>query len=98
MTIDKILNGDTLTIAIGGSLDTMTAPELENEIRTGLDGVDELVMDFANLDYISSAGLRVLLTAHKIMMGCNGMKIIHVNELVDEVFEVTGFKDVLTIE
>lgn len=98
MTINKQQNGSTLTIAVEGRLDTTTAPDLEKEIKTGLDGVTELIMDFEKLDYISSAGLRVLLSAQKLMSKQGSMKVIHVSELVMEVFEVTGFTDILTIE
>ena len=86
------------TVTVDGKLTVQTAPDLETAINEIDPQVTNLDIDLANVDYISSAGLRVLLTAHKMMMGRNGMKIIHVNELVDEVFEVTGFKDVLTIE
>jgi len=96
MTIKKTLNGKDLTIALEGRLDTMTAPELEKELQSSLDGVNTLTMDFSGLDYISSAGLRVLLSAHKRLSGAGGMKITHVNEIVSEVFEVTGFADILT--
>ena len=98
MKIKKDQNGSTLTIALEGRLDTTTAPELEKEIKSSLDGVTELVMDFAKLDYISSAGLRVLLSAQKKMTKQGSMKVIHANEMVMEVFEVTGFADILTIE
>ena len=98
MTIKKNLNGSTLCIALEGRLDTTTAPELENELKVSLNGVTELILDFEKLDYISSAGLRVLLSAQKIMTKQGSMKIIHVNEMVMEVFEVTGFADILTIE
>ena len=98
MTINKNKSGSTLTIALEGRLDTTTAPDLEKEIKVSLDGVTELVMDFTKLDYISSAGLRVLLSAHKAMSKLGGMKVIHVSEIVAEVFEVTGFVDILTIE
>ena len=98
MTIEKKLNGTALEIALEGRLDTMTAPELEAELKESMDGADSLVLDFSKLEYISSAGLRVLLSAHKIMSGKGGMKITHVNEIVQEVFEVTGFADILTIE
>ena len=98
MTITKTVEGSTLNIALEGRLDTTTAPELENELKASMPGASELVMDFAKLDYISSAGLRVLLSAHKTMMKQGGMKVIHVNELVMEVFEVTGFSDILDIE
>ena len=98
MTIHKNLNGTTLEIAPEGRLDTMTAPELEAELGKSLDGADSLVMNLEKLEYISSAGLRVLLAAHKQMAGKGGMKVIHVNEIVQEVFEVTGFCDILNIE
>ena len=98
MTISKELNGSTLNIALEGRLDTMTAPELEAELKQSLDSADSLVLDFSKLDYISSAGLRVLLSAHKTMSGKDGMKVVNVNEIVQEVFEVTGFADILTIE
>ena len=98
MTINKNKSGSTLTIALEGRLDTTTAPDLEKEIKVSLDGVTELVMDFTKLDYISSAGLRVLLSAHKAMSKQGAMKVTNVNEMVMEVFEVTGFTDILTIE
>ena len=97
MKINKPLNGSALTLAVEGRLDTTTAPELEQEIKA-LDGVETLTMDFAGLDYISSAGLRVLLSAQKQMSKRGGMKVVNVSELVMEVFEVTGFSDILTIE
>ena len=98
MTINKQRNGTALTLAPVGRLDTTTASELEKEVRTGLDGVTELTMDFAGLEYISSAGLRVLLAAQKAMSRQGTMKVIHVSEMVMEVLEVTGFSDILTIE
>ena len=98
MTIEKKTNGTALEIALEGRLDTMTAPELEAELSQSLGGADSLVLDFSKLDYISSAGLRVLLSAHKAMSARGGMKVTHVNEIVQEVFEVTGFADILTIE
>ncbi|MBO4926230.1 MAG: STAS domain-containing protein [Clostridia bacterium] len=98
MTISKTLNGSALTLALEGRLDTMTAPELEKELNASLNAVDSLTLDFEKLEYISSAGLRVLLTAHKVMSGKGGMKITNVNEIVSEVFEVTGFCDILEIE
>ena len=97
MTISKKQDGAHLDIALEGRLDTMTAPELEAELKASLNGMDSLTLDFAKLDYISSAGLRVLLYAHKMMGGKGGMKVIHVNEIVAEVFEVTGFSDILNI-
>ncbi len=98
MTINKNWNDKALTIELEGRLDTMTAPELETELSGSLSGADSLIMDFSKLDYISSAGLRVLLSAHKAMSAKGGMKVTHVNEIVQEVFEVTGFADILTIE
>ena len=98
MTINRNLNGSTLTIALEGRLDTTTAPELEKELKTSMDDAEELVLDFAGLDSISSAGLRVLLSAHKAMSGKGGMTVRNANEIVQEVFDVTGFADILTIE
>ena len=98
MTITKKQNGNELVISLEGRLDTMTAPELEAELNKDLNGVDSLVLDFDKLAYISSAGLRVLLSAHKTMASRGGMKLINVNDIVQEVFEVTGFADILTIE
>lgn len=97
MTITKNQNGAALTLAIEGRLDTITAPELEAELRKELENVTELTLDFSKLDYISSAGLRVLLSTQKIMSRVGSMKITGVNETVNEVFEVTGFSDILTI-
>ena len=98
MTITKKQNGSTLELALAGRLDTMTAPELEAALSKDMGGADELILDFSKLDYISSAGLRVLLSAHKAMLSKEGMKVINVNDIVQEVFEVTGFADILTIE
>ena len=98
MTITKTQNGTALTVALEGRLDTTTAPDLEKALRDSLDGVTNLTLDFTRLEYISSAGLRVLLSTHKAMAGKGGMKVTHVNEIVNEVFEVTGFADILTIE
>ena len=98
MNIIRNQSDGILTIALEGRLDTTTAPELEQEIKSSPDGVTELVMDFAGLDYISSAGLRVLLSAQKKMSKQGSMKVIHANEMVREVFDVTGFSDILDIE
>ena len=98
MTITKTQNGTALTVALEGRLDTTTAPDLEKALRDSLNGVTNLTLDFTRLEYISSAGLRVLLSTHKAMAGKGGMKVTHVNEIVNEVFEVTGFADILTIE
>ena len=98
MTITKKTDGTALEIALEGRLDTMTSPELEEELKQSYEGADSLTLDLSKLDYISSAGLRVLLSAHKVMSAKGGMKVKHVNEVVQEVFEVTGFADILTIE
>jgi len=98
MTIEKIANGTELTITLAGRLDTTTAPELEAVLKESYAGVEKLVLDFAKLEYISSAGLRVLLGAQKIMNKQGEMVIRNVNETIDEIFEITGFADVLTIE
>ena len=98
MKIEKKLNEKTLVIEPEGRLDTTTAPQLEAELKNSLDGVTELVFDLGALEYISSAGLRVLLSAYKTMRGQGSMKITNANELVKEVFEVTGFSDFLPIE
>lgn len=97
MKISKTQSEKELTIALEGRLDTVTAPELEKELKDTLDQADSLTLDFSGLEYISSAGLRVMLSAHKAMQGKGGMKIIHVNEIVREVFDVTGFSDILHI-
>ena len=98
MTIEKNLNGTELTIALTGRMDTLTAPQLEEELKTSLPGVESLALDFANLEYLSSAGLRVLLAAQKIMNKQGKMVVRHVNETIAEIFDVTGFCDILTIE
>lgn len=98
MKIIKNMSGSNLEIALEGRLNTTTAPELEKELQTSLGSVTELTLDFAKLEYISSAGLRVLLSAHKAMSKKGGMKLTNVNEVVAEVFDVTGFADILTIE
>ena len=98
MNIKKKKDGNTLTAVISGRIDTSTAPKADAEINGSLDGAESLVLDFTNVDYISSAGLRVLLSAQKAMITKDGMKIRNVNEIVREVFDVTGFADILTIE
>ena len=98
MTIAKKQDGKHLEIALTGRLDTMTAPELEKELNASLDAANALTLDMTNLEYVSSAGLRVLLSAHKAMSAKGGMKVTHVNEIVREVFDVTGFSDILTVE
>ena len=98
MNIEQKKNGDALTLALEGRLDTMTAPQLEAALKTVLDGVKELTFDLEKLEYISSAGLRVLLGAQKTMNKQGAMKVKHANEMILEIFEVTGFSDILTIE
>ena len=98
MIINKKQDGSALVVALEGRLDTTTAPELEQELKSSLDGITDLTLDMTKLDYISSAGLRVLLSAHKIMLKQGKMKVTNASEIVREVFEVTGFSDILTIE
>ena len=98
MTIEKNLNSTELTVTIAGRLDTTTAPELEATFKESLAGVTKLVLDFASLEYLSSAGLRVILQAQKTMNKQGEMIIKNVNKTINEIFEVTGFIDILTIE
>ena len=98
MTINKNLDGNKLEIALEGRLDTVTAPSLEEEIKSSIDGIKELVFDLKDLVYVSSAGLRVLLSAQKTMNKQGTMTIKNANEEVMEIFEVTGFIDILNIE
>ena len=98
MNITENKNGNQLCLSLEGRLDTTTAPELEKVIKSSLDGVTELTIDMSSLDYLSSAGLRILLGAQKTMNKQGGMKVTHVNDTIMEIFEVTGFVDILTIE
>ncbi len=98
MTINKIANGSELTIALDGRLDTTTAPQLDDELKTALAGVTKLDFDLSKLEYISSAGLRVLLSAQKAMNKQGEMVVKNVSDEIKEIFEVTGFVDILTIE
>lgn len=98
MEIKKISDGAELTIALEGRLDTTTAPQLEAEIKECLNGVTDLTFDFSKLDYISSAGLRVILTAQKTMNKQGEMALTNVNQTIQEVLDVTGFNDILTIK
>ena len=98
LTIKKTADGSTLNVALEGRLDTSTSPQLEEELKGSLDGVTSLVFGLEKLEYISSAGLRVLLSAQKIMNQQGSMKLLHVNDVINEIFEVTGFSDILTIE
>ncbi|MBQ7599617.1 MAG: STAS domain-containing protein [Clostridia bacterium] len=98
MTITKKLDGTNLTVSLEGRLDTTTAPELEEELKTALDDVTELTVDMAKLDYISSAGLRVMLSTQKRMNRQGSMVVTNVSDVLMEIFEVTGFDSILTIK
>ena len=98
LNIKKEANGENLTVMLEGRLDTVTAPELDSELKPALKGVSSLVFDFKGLEYISSAGLRVLLSAHKIMLNQGTMVVRNASEEIMEIFDVTGFSDVLNIE
>ena len=98
MTIEKTITGTAAALKIVGRLDTTTAPELEATIDGCIVGIKELVLDCSALEYVSSAGLRVILKAQKLMNAQGNMKLTHVNETIMEVFDITGFADILTIE
>lgn len=98
MTIEKQLNGASAILIVSGRLDTQTAPELEKELNATVAGLKDLTFDMAGLEYISSAGLRVILKAQKIMNAQGSMKLVGVNDSIMEVFDITGFLDILTIE
>ncbi len=98
MNIKTKTENSKLSVSISGRIDTVTAPEFDSQVKSKLDGISELVLDFANVNYISSAGLRVLLMLQKKMNKQGSMKLINVNETIVDVFEVTGFSDILTIE
>ena len=98
MKINKNKNGTKLTFEIAGRVDTSTAPQLESAIKEEISGVKELVFDMDKVEYISSAGLRVLLSSQKTMNNQGTMKLININNEIMEIFEVTGFTDILTIE
>ncbi len=98
MDIKKVLDNDTLTVKIDGRIDTTTAPVLGDSLSESYDSCKNLIFDFAGVDYISSAGLRILLSAQKIMSKKGEMKLINVSSDIMDIFEVTGFQDILTIE
>ena len=98
LNITKNVDGTALTIVLEGRLDTVTSPSLESELKSSLDGVEDLVFDMDKLQYISSAGLRVLLSAQKVMNKQGKMFIRNVCPEIKEIFDVTGFADILTIE
>ena len=98
MNVNKKLNGSVLEVAVEGRIDTTTAPKLEAELKESCPDAESVVLDFAAVDYISSAGLRVLLSVQKLMSKRGGMKLTHVSDDIMEIFEVTGFNEILTIE
>ena len=98
MTIEKKIENDGAVLAVSGRLDTVTAPALEAALDEIFGNIKALILDFSELEYISSAGLRVILKAQKAMTGKGSMKLIGVNDNIREVFEITGFTDILTIE
>ncbi|MBO4460962.1 MAG: STAS domain-containing protein [Clostridiales bacterium] len=98
LNINKNIEGNKALYQLEGRLDTVTSPDLENALKENIESLEELVLDFANLEYISSAGLRVLLAAHKIVSKNGQMKLTNVNSTIMEIFDVTGFSDILTIE
>lgn len=98
MTINKTKNGNILNVSVDGRVDTSTAPEFETAVKSDIEGVTELNIDFSKLSYISSAGLRCLLSLQKIMNTQGSLTITGVNETVSEIFEVTGFSEILTIK
>ena len=98
MTIEKKFNGESLTLVLSGRLDTTTAPDLEKEIQESTRGVKSLTLDFKNLEYISSAGLRVVLGAQKLMSKQGQMNLINVSDAIKDIFEMTGFSEILNIE
>lgn len=98
MNINKIQNGSELTIELEGRLDTVSAPSLEAELKKDINGMQTLIFDFAKLEYLSSAGLRVLLASQKVMNRQGEMRIRNVNSTISDIFEVTGFSEILTVE
>ena len=98
LNIAKTIEEGKAAFALEGRLDTVTAPDLERELKAALEGVSELTMDLEKLEYVSSAGLRVLLSAQKVMNKQGKMKLVNVSDTIMEIFEVTGFSDILTIE
>ena len=98
LDIQKNLDGSKLEFVLDGRLDTITAPQLEEEIKASLDGITDLIFNFSGLTYVSSAGLRVLLSSQKTMNEKGRMVVKNVSEEIQEIFDVTGFSDILTIE
>ncbi len=97
MTITTSKDGTKVTFALEGRLDTLTSPDFENETKANIADAEKVVVDFAKLDYISSAGLRVLLNLHKTMAAKQGLTLVNVSESIMDIFDVTGFKDILDI-
>ena len=97
LNIQKTIENEAAVVSLEGRLDTVTAPELEKTLQELLPGLTALTLDFAKLDYISSAGLRVLLSAQKVMNKQGSMTITHVNDAITEIFDITGFSDILTV-
>ena len=98
MNIKRKKDSSNLFVTVNGRIDTVTAPEFEAGVKPYLDGVTDLTIDFKEVNYVSSAGLRVLLSLQKKMMAQGEMKLVHVNETIREIFEVTGFCDILNVE
>ena len=98
MTIEKTTENEKVTLTVSGRLDTTTAPEIEAALDEVLENTKELIFNLENLEYISSAGLRVILKAQKSMITKGSMKLTGVNDSIMEVFDITGFLDILTIE
>ena len=98
MTIEKTVSGTEMTVALAGRLDTIAAPDLEQELKDSLDGLTGVTLDLEGLEYISSAGLRVLLSLQKVMNRQGSMKLLHVGKDIMDIFELTGFTEILTIE
>jgi anti-sigma B factor antagonist len=97
MTINKAMNGTELTVSLAGRLDTSTAPQLEAELKTNLSDLESLILDLADLEYLSSAGLRVILFAQKTMNKQGKMIVKNANETILDIFDMTGFSDILTL-
>jgi len=98
MTINKEAKGSKLTMAIEGRVDTTTAPELDNQLKDSIEGVTDLILDFTKVEYVSSAGLRVLLSAQKTMNKQGQMKLVGVSDDIKEIFDITGFSEILSFE
>ena len=98
LDISKTVENNKAVFTLEGRLDTVTAPKLESALKESMDGLEELILDFEKLDYISSAGLRVLLSTQKVMNRQGEMKLRNVGSTIMEIFEVTGFTEILTIE